>query len=265
MNKKTHDISLFAHDHPMTVMSPQVHALCKEFLDQKKLNYFSILRSYEDGGFFPITINPTFITEWFNHHPIITDYRQEHAPVQNYSIFAKEYLPKKAIDLMEKGHGLHDAMAIIYRYHNYYDLVSFSMPTSIDNPGSYYLSSLPLLDDFYREFLSRGQDIIKIFEHKKIILPKEKRDKNLEKLVLSNLKGGYILQGIDGPTYVSLKEVLILNLIQANRCYEDIASILNVSLLSIEEHVLNVKERTGMDSSNAIMRAVRRDGFKRTH
>jgi hypothetical protein len=134
-----------------------------------------------------------------------------------------------------------------------YDLVAFAMPEECHGAGSYYISSLKKLDDFYKEFLHKGHDLLCIAEKKKIILPKEKWSENAEDLFLHNLGGCYEIQGDFGPTHVTGRELMCLKMMINHYSDHAIAAIFEEKLGTVKNSIASFKERTGMNAFDIII------------
>lgn len=85
----------------------------------------------------------------------------------------------------------------------------------------------------------------------------------MDSILLSNLKGYYSIEGDLGPTYVTAKELMCINLIHAERTNDPHPYIPILSLsLKMEDYVLRAVERTKL-STHDIIRLARQGDFIR--
>jgi DNA-binding CsgD family transcriptional regulator len=243
--------------HPLIIKEKDVQGLCSDLFQSNPLHYFSLIRCYKDGSFFPLGTHAHFMMEWFRTLPLKFPYHDHYAYKQRYTFLWNEVIPEDILHIVTTKHHIYHGMAMIYRYKHYFDMISFAMPNDRPLAGSYYLSCLQTLEDFYHDFLKRGRDLLKIFEKAKVVLPPEKQDQNAGKLFLDNMKGRFSFQRKEGYSYFTSREILCLHMLEEGKSYKYISSIFDVSPRTIETYISRAKKRTDMYNVQDMMNILR--------
>lgn len=246
-------------DHPLMTKQNDIQSLCADFFKSNPFHYFTLVRCYRDGSFFPLGTHAQFVLDWFDMLPMIATSQKCDLYTQRYTFLWDEVLPKEGLHIATCKHHLYHGITLLYRYKDYFDTVSFAMEKDMPSPGSYYVSSLKLLEDFYEDTLKRGREIIRIFEKEKIILPPEKQDKNAHTLFLGDIKGKIQLP-FDGA-YLTSREMMCLHMLDKGKSYKYISNIFDVSPRTIETYISRAKKRTDISNLNDLLKMLRMATF----
>lgn len=109
-------LTFLKSDHPLIIKQDNVRNLCADFFNANPLHYFTLVRCFHDGSFFPMGTHAQFILDWFDIFPIISVYHERYEHSQKYTFLWDEVMPEEGMDMAISKHGIYNGITIIYRY-----------------------------------------------------------------------------------------------------------------------------------------------------
>lgn len=172
----------------------------------------------------------------------------------SFSYLWQEAYDQNTLNLFQKRYNLHHGITFIYRYHGFCDRVNFAIGQEIPFPGSFYFSIFKQLNDFYKSFLIKAEDLFKGAEALKIMYPNDKLDNHLtfHMLNVQNKTYKFNLQG-GKKTYLTFVELFCINMLGLGESEESIGEILHIPSQRVTDYIFQAKQRTGMSKEKLIL------------
>ena len=240
-------------DHPTFLLKSKVHEASRSFLATFGFSYFQYLRCFADGSVSLLT-NDTGLFEYFqslkNSPVVFSSFEKKHANMHSYWFLWDEELPQANVQLAREKFNIRNGLTLVRRSKQYYDMVAVGLPSEQENPGSFYLNKLKIIEQFINEFDLDNKELLQLAVKNPIVLPEVCRDVNYKNICLT--KGKITVSGKNGVTYITAQELAVLRLLFQGSSHKKIAQVFDISPRTVETYIHRVKLRSGYSSFNEI-------------
>ena len=220
-------------------------------LKQIGINYFWYNRYYYDGKVLNISNSQLFLTKTLLEYDCL-DYADIWISVnKNMKVGDNLKLlhPTEHKDYYELSNlfKVHNPFNIFYKTKDYIELIGFACDKPQFQAVNLYFNYLPVLEKFAAKFKKEAKIIIKQAENNLIILPKRTFDIDYQ---LSVPKVG----SINENNILTKREQECLSVLSKGMSYKEISSNLFISQRTVEEHINNIKSKTGLNSRSQLIK-----------
>lgn len=241
--------------HPaLTLMTP-LQEYCRSFLTKHHLNYFQVLRVYQNGATAYLSTISGY-TEWAINYALKRNAPFVYSCVKknlvnpaSYFFLWEENLPTAPVALVRNEFGICNGLTLVERTSTYYDMWGFATPFDNTNAISFYINNLDLLRNFVKYFKEEQKRLIQELESQPLLFPKAQHDVNLSEMLLSpsDTKPRVRIPVIfkNKQSYITPQERECISKLPLGLTTKQIAHILKISPRTVEQYFERVKTRVG--------------------
>ncbi len=232
------------HSFCFTEGANEINRICKAFLDKHDIANFYYIRLTKNGELVFLTNNvPYAINYWEEGLPTRTGWNEAGAKVQNYTILWEEWKLDKEILNFSKASRCFNGFTFANRYHNVIQAVTFFRKYPIENAAEYYLKHKDELQHWIQNFQYNCRNLIGHAIDHPMHLPKE--------YFASEQKTFYPVQTVECHyrnirSKLTFRELDCLSLHAKGFTWPHIASLLDLSVRTVETHFSSIKNRFGL-------------------
>ena len=255
--------------------SSDVKQICQPLFEYCNLNYFDYARSYPDGSAIILISDQVWFENFFRKQYFLGP------TILNVGIHLwSSYMPKMEFDLKNFNHNY--ALTVVKEEKEYIEQYDFAAP--VDNNGAinFYLNNMELLERFMLYFKEKADELIKLSEAGRIVLPpkmigiKKEADFNKEGFLKSlqanelnflfNKNQEVKLTQCFAPFLVdklffSPRETDCIKHLLLGKTAREIGDTLFVSRRTVETHMENIKNKLGCNKKSEVIINLFKQGF----
>lgn len=257
---------LTSENHLYCHLSKDLAAILKPLERHLDINYFDYQRYYHDGSllflapwtsfnqrFFAKDLYPSFIEFDRNKESILIL-----APTASIPSAAED--PQKFIDNVSEAYknDIFHRVYFAYSHANFFEIFGFGSSAPVSNISAFYWQRIELLKKFQSYFYSEAHSLIREGEKHKVMLPKFlSTTKSLQEVCETFSQEEYLkaislkhypVSTQQGVVKLTSKELQCLKLLHERHTSKEIAKVLRLSPRTIEDCLLNIKNKFGCES-----------------
>jgi DNA-binding CsgD family transcriptional regulator len=236
-------MSMLVDNHHSLVSSGMVKELCNPLFNTTKLTYFHYAKIYDNGTTSTLVTHPELHAHFWHRE-------YERKIFKNYSegIFFNESF-STAILSESRTFYVDYFLLMIVRYNNYYESCGFATIPGNEAILQTYLRHMDLLKKFIFYFKEKGECLVKeadnhllpVDGYSMADIPTQKNENEL----FSFTPKKYKLYANSTDILITAKEFQVLKLIAYGCCTKEMANKLNISLKTVETHLMHIRQKLG--------------------
>lgn len=242
--------------HPTLTLMPDIKNYCSKFFKLYNLNYFQVLRVYQDGSFVFLSNLDGWAEFSFNHafksnEPLVYSYvNTDILDPTSYFFLWEENLPIKPVSLIKNEFKVHNGLTLVERGTTYYDMWGFGTPANNKQAISFYINNIDVLRNFINAFKHDQKLLLNKLESQPINVAKPQQDKNLKLMLLepNNFNNRIAVSFNQRNGYITTQEYACISKLPLGYSSKQIGAILKISPRTVEEYFRRVKIRLGCKS-----------------
>ncbi len=224
----------------------EITRTCRSFLDKNDFANFYFISLTKKGELVFLTSDVDYaMNYWEEGLPTRTGWNEVGPLVQNYEILWEASNLDKEILTFSNKSKCFDGFTFANRYHNVIQAVTFFRKYPVDNPRDYYLKQKDELRHWVQDFYLSNKKLIRRAKEHPMHLPEEyfaseKKTFYPERAVALSYSGI--------KSELSFRELDCLYLHAKGFSWPCIASMLSLSLRTVETHFTSIKNKFGLSS-----------------
>ncbi len=236
----------------------ELQKICKPLFENFNLNYFNYVRVYPDNTYITLMTDP----DWFLHY-FEKEYNLVGAESSTTGFYLwKDYMPKNALKDAAELFNHHDGIAILNDHKLFLEVVEFAAASKDKEIYDFYLNNLEILNNFVFYFKEQAAHLIQEALTERFSIPQKMDGEQLQKEpyddLIAKIKAKKIhLTLKDREVHVSAREYECLLLLAEGKAIKEIASDLNISPRTVEEHIINAKNKTDCSTRKQLIKLVK--------
>lgn len=233
----------------------QVNEINHTLFDRYPLDFFRYGRSFYDGSWYYFTshqgISQYLFDSGFTFLPHVAIKK-----ARNFFLFSSIEKFQKYTGIVKENFQIDNIFAYTEKYENYIDIFFFGAHSKREGVIDFYLNNLDLLKNYSLYFKNKAQDLIKVAEKNKIIVPKNLVDSYYQ--AYQKIK---IIDSYDNSSDACFNEFSLISYLEQNKisitpremdCLrlltngftaKLIAKHLRLSQRTVESYLENIKEK----------------------
>jgi DNA-binding CsgD family transcriptional regulator len=234
--------------------SKEIKTIC-EPLKKCDINYFSYVKiGYDETHytFFGINNNLEWASHFFTNNGLDNDSYFENMKLTNLS--SKIYYCLNPNVPYAKEFGFYNTFNIFYSRKSFIEKYTFANFNRNLDLTSFYINKVNLLHKFITYFKFKTSHFTTDIPNKSAYLTRnldlnnlQRKDENYEDIFLREIEVKRIqINASNLNLYVTKKELECLHLLVIGKTMKEIANILNISSRTVEDHLNNIKFKTGL-------------------
>ena len=252
----------FSPQHIVRNVQNDIHQICEPLFKQLNLNYFHYAKFYGNGSL-AVLYNRM---DWPDHFHS-QNYRTEvplptHQPLQigkyNFCLW-RGTLDENLVSDARNTCNLDHPLGITIAHKDHYESFVFGTHQGNDEIINTYFNNIDSLTQFTAYFKDKAADLIKRVDQEKFVLPKNLQAKQLQ--ILDKLPSTIEFLGKSGPINLTPREVDVLKAVCCGLTAKEIAAQFERSTRTIEEHLVNLKRKLGINSRSQLVEIALKNGI----